>query len=457
MLDVDDDLSRYPPDLCPGCESSFQNVTSHWRQSAGCSEPRLQRKQHEVLAGALLVGGGIKRGSGEQPLFRMASTGRPLLEWLQDELGVFAGSIIEKSIDLQSSDVDRLSSTPTEAFNALYSLRSKTLRQLRPYLGTWYENGERSVPTAIQPTPRLLRTAFAIAGGMSADGRAYLSVTATGPPASTIERLFDGFAPRRSEHSSSIRVTLYNSTDFFDYIGDPPAEAVADPWPDELDEPSTLCPTCDARVDRLGTHWSKGPHDPPAGSDRQHEILKGMLLAGAQIIDVEGRTPRMQIASTSLDYLEWLADELGWLCASINEIEGEAEGVTNLRESFGSEATFTNTVWDLRTRSHPCIDALKRRLEGDLDAYFQETGLSPLALGVFYGRHGRTEDGRLHINTRLCPLADDVLADLFGEWEARIVDAGSKDHLRIPSENVDAFLEAVESGVEPMYLRQRAE
>jgi hypothetical protein len=453
MEHVDANLSRVPPDICPICGHHFSNVVLHWRRSSSCSEPYLQPDHHEILAGLLLVGGGLASESNTHPHFQMESANRAVLEWVASQLGVFAGDVREVSRDPTHTGVAHIKETSSrDDFNQLYKLSTKKLRQLAPYTSAWYgADGGRRVPLGLQPTSTMLRTAYVVAGDIDHTGRAYIPLTRTTPSKSTVERLFQGFAPYLKSSSDYVRVTLRNTAGFLEAIS--PALPVAqDKWPDTVDEPDHVCPTCNGRFDRLGVHWDQnGTHGPPPVPPSLRTAIDGALLAGAYLkAGGDNSVERIHLASASRPYLKWAADHLSWLSRTVSTIQTPEEAMEG-RSASTEHVSNANAVYELTTVSHPLFATLKDRLETDAESVYAEIDRTSLTVAFLVGRHGRlAEDGsELYVSTERVPAPDSVLTDLLSPWSPTLSQTGQPGRVHIPASAIDDLLDYVADDIPP--------
>jgi len=121
---------------------------------------------------------------------------------------------------------------------------------------------------------------------------------------------------------------------------------------DESEE-GDLCPECEGyRGKKLGLHWarSKDCDYPPLSLDDE-AILNGMFFVGGSL---NGRkldsNCYASIVHHDLDVLEWMAEHLGVLAASITEFDQSGSV-----EYYGGEPK--QTLWEFRTRSLPALDS----------------------------------------------------------------------------------------------------
>lgn len=456
LAEVDLQLDRVPSDICPVCGESFDLVVSHWRHSATCSEVELHHWQHDVLTGALLVGGGLN-SAGEYPSFEIALTNKQLLEWLDSQMGVFTGSLTKIKEDRNpKGGLSFSGEEPTpEDFEDLYLYRTKSLKQLAPYASRWYDDaGERTVPEDVEPTPLMLKTAYALKGNIDpALQRPAITMTSTSPSETAIEHLFGEFAPL-TKHKNSLRVYLQDGRGFFEFIGKPVPGAEGDWGVTNLPERSNICPTCGGRFQTLAKHWVKTDlHEPPTIPADLRDVLDGLLLAGARPRrSGPGKYYRFEFATSSRQLISWVDELLEWLSNGFSTISTAEESQAAFMERFDRGDSDAGAVYEARTCSHPAFDSIVEELEADPDVYFLERRLTPRKAGLLFARMGSIQGEvsaryltlrphRLHISTT-------ALAELFEQWDPSIIEENGYPAPRFTGDAIEALLEYIELSAE---------
>lgn len=105
-----DDIPPEPDEYqCDQCGRTFgsKGLGQHWgHPNSTCDYPEPSDYEKELLIGLWLAGGAIET-RGTHPVMRKTSTNRLALEWLRDELGVWATDVSEsQSAEQQSSNVE---------------------------------------------------------------------------------------------------------------------------------------------------------------------------------------------------------------------------------------------------------------------------------------------------------------------------------------------------------------
>lgn len=139
---------------------------------------------------------------------------------------------------------------------------------------------------------------------------------------------------------------------------------------------STECPGCGDEYNRLGSHLSQSDCDYPAITDRQHEIIMGLLLGDGYIEGAdssENSKPSFGVSMTNYDFLEWVDDELG-----VHSL--------GIKEKAGSEKS-KKPYYRLRTLRSPRFERyLDWYPEGEYEA--QMVDLTPLSLKMWFVSDG---------------------------------------------------------------------
>jgi len=132
------------------------------------------------------------------------------------------------------------------------------------------------------------------------------------------------------------------------------------------------CPNCNKKYDRVGHHWSMSSTcDEPELTDRQREILTGLIMGDASVARPDERKPYIQFMMVSRDFVGWVSEELGVFATSISEVEG-----TGFSEG--------NTYYQLRTRRADVFSEYTEWYGDDGKVFPSDIQLTPLTLKVWY-------------------------------------------------------------------------
>lgn len=424
---------------CRQCGNEYKSIGGHWSLNPNCTHPEPSDRQRDILEALLMVAGNITEheDSARNAFFQMASVNKPFLEWVDDELGVFTTGVREirdsgemrdnmaKFRDVAPESLDE------ESFNTEYALNSRHFPFLSIYAQNWYtEDGERRVPKTVDASPLKLRILYSLVGQLRHnDTRHIIEIPfySADIDDDVLRRFFDGFGTTHTNRNETHVVQIANCRRFFEHIGGP-LPGFEDKWldPDEIDEPDTECPACYGRYENLSAHFTMSSVcSGPDITDHQHELLSGLLLSGAYLRESESDdAAQLQLASTETAYLEWVADELGWLANPIREDVSESEA----REQFENWTNRDdlsdyniNASYLLTTRMHAGIAEQYRGWFEDPAAQLAQFEPTPLRCKLVFARRGSARQRsngttRIHIHHGHIPLKHRELAEFFYEF-----------------------------------------
>jgi hypothetical protein len=117
----------------------------------------------------------------------------------------------------------------------------------------------------------------------------------------------------------------------------------------------TACPECGKKYKGLANHWSMGSCSVPELTERQKEIVVGLLM-GDGWLDRCGKNPRIAVKMISPNYLKYLDDIFGCLSTGVTLKQTAAESAKNCRDrEFAPNAKKENysDLYQWRIRSLP--------------------------------------------------------------------------------------------------------
>jgi len=117
----------------------------------------------------------------------------------------------------------------------------------------------------------------------------------------------------------------------------------------------TACPECGNEYEALGMHWSRGSCSAPELTERQKEIVVGLLM-GDGSLNRSDKNPRVIVGMISPNYLEYLDETFGCLSTGVQLKKTAAESAKDCRDrGFRPNAKEENysDVYIWRTRSLP--------------------------------------------------------------------------------------------------------
>lgn len=160
------------------------------------------------------------------------------------------------------------------------------------------------------------------------------------------------------------------------------------------------CRQCGETKKNLGNHWRLSHScDYPEPTDRQTEIIRGLLFGGGNIIDREasgnaGRNPQLTTTSTRRDFIEWLDDEFGAMgrgIVSTDETADLRQSLEDLTEEERDQLK-SNTVYRWRTRNLPFLRRYLDRWHVDDEKSIPPTvSPTPWFLRIVYAKCGNLD------------------------------------------------------------------
>jgi len=115
------------------------------------------------------------------------------------------------------------------------------------------------------------------------------------------------------------------------------------------------CSYCGGEFDRIGNHWSHYLEHKPDFTEKQLEILKGVMMGGGTLHGKSEKNPYVLVAMTNKEYLKFLKEEFGELGKDVflkqtSEESAEAMRKNGLRPN--AKAENYKPVYRWGTRSH---------------------------------------------------------------------------------------------------------
>jgi len=93
------------------------------------------------------------------------------------------------------------------------------------------------------------------------------------------------------------------------------------------------CPNCSSEFSSIGRHWTNKPTHMPSLTEKEDEMLTGILMSDGSVHSPQNQNSRMIIKMTSKEYLEWLDDKLGILSTGVSKSDTAKEKAKKDRES----------------------------------------------------------------------------------------------------------------------------
>lgn len=163
----------------------------------------------------------------------------------------------------------------------------------------------------------------------------------------------------------------------------------------ELGDNLLECPNCGEKYYReLGKHWSSRECEYPEITDRQWEIMTGVLMGDGTVQFSEEQNPRFRcdMYEPSKEYLKYLtSEEFPVLMTSVKEGESAEDRAKRHRKSrFNSDAKAENlsTMFYVMTRRLPHLDVFQSWYENGSEWDCGDIHLTPLTLKHYFVADG---------------------------------------------------------------------
>lgn len=171
----------------------------------------------------------------------------------------------------------------------------------------------------------------------------------------------------------------------------------------------TECPSCGEQYKKIGSHYTLSDCGHPEFTDRQVEILEGMMLGDGWVNHHnETGNPFFAVGMTNYKFLKWLDTEL----------KPHSTGVKNATGSKNS----TKDYYKVRTRRNPNLSGFASWYDSGT-LRLKHVDLTPLSLKMWYVSDGwlsyRGRNGKpiLRIGNRIAIDRDNYFTKLFDPFD----------------------------------------
>jgi hypothetical protein len=172
---------------------------------------------------------------------------------------------------------------------------------------------------------------------------------------------------------------------------------------------SVICPICDKEFQEIGKHWYGSKCEYPSFSDKQKEIITGLLMGdGSVCVQGENSNPNLSCGMIRREYLEYLNEEVFPVIGSKVHLKRTAEEQAKYHVESGfrinAEASDYQDVYSWYTRNHPGLKPFKDWYSSGEKVFPDDIDLTPLVLKHWYVGDGNFETekysvGRISIAT----------------------------------------------------------
>lgn len=165
-----------------------------------------------------------------------------------------------------------------------------------------------------------------------------------------------------------------------------------------------LCPVCESYDgETLAAHWSNNPDcHAPEPSQRQKELLVGVLMGDGTINDHSPGNPFLAVNMTNETFLDWLSYELGVFSTDVRMSSTSTEQYQNASKYYdNTNKENYNDVYTLQTRSIPWLKELNSWYSSGSKRFPESLELTPTIGKMWYvcdgSVHYYTDSSNAHI------------------------------------------------------------
>lgn len=153
------------------------------------------------------------------------------------------------------------------------------------------------------------------------------------------------------------------------------------------------CPDCGNWYSRIASHWSQSDCQWPDIDEYQMELLKGMMLGDGSLHQYQNDAgnPYIRFQMTNKTFLQWLSNELGWLCDDVKMQKTATEMSERVCEGLNNDVSKPEDCLDYyrcRTRSHPLCNQFADWYATGEKVFPQDLKLTPTSLKMWYVSDG---------------------------------------------------------------------
>lgn len=156
----------------------------------------------------------------------------------------------------------------------------------------------------------------------------------------------------------------------------------------------THCHSCGDEYQKIGRHWYGSDCPYPKPTERQSEIITGMLMGDASISGGTQGNPFLQAEMVNEEFLLWLHEELGHLSANVKMVNTASEQASR----NNSDGEYQD-VYKIVTRRNPNLEKWQDWYSSG-EKVFPDITLTPTIAGVWYccdGWKNEQSNGRPYV------------------------------------------------------------
>jgi hypothetical protein len=174
-------------------------------------------------------------------------------------------------------------------------------------------------------------------------------------------------------------------------------------YPEHAPKEYESCPDCGKPYKQLACHWRYNPEHRPSFTDKQLNIIKGLLM-GDGCLDISSKYPRIKVETINEKYLH----ELNNIFSLLSSTGGVYQSMDSVESSMNiSNSSFIEVknpdcsdLYTWKTKTHPDLEKFKSWYSSGKKIFPETINLDPEVLKHWYvGDGSYTEYDRFTIVT----------------------------------------------------------
>lgn len=217
---------------CPNCSYDGTNLGLHWSNNPNCDYPELTQHQKDILVGLLLGDATVNNNSGKHAFVQANMISKEFLQDIREELGIFATDVrLSRSAEKSYQNASKyFENCQLENYHDIYRLQTRCI-PFATKLNSWYDSGLKKFPSNLQLNKTIAKLWYVCDGNVhwysdSSNGHVQISATNESDRKEYIKSLFNevGFTPSFTENSEKVSFSVEESTEFLEWLGEPPKD-----------------------------------------------------------------------------------------------------------------------------------------------------------------------------------------------------------------------------------------
>jgi len=172
------------------------------------------------------------------------------------------------------------------------------------------------------------------------------------------------------------------------------------------------CQRCGGEFESVGRHWGYNPEHRPSFTDRQKEIITGVLMGDGSVLR-DGNNPYLRVEMVSENYLQYLDGEFGVLGTGVSPARTAEESAKHCRSTgFNDNADGDNysDLYRWQSRRHPELGQYSDWYSSGEKVWPEDIEITPTVLKHFYCGDGtwRNTSGKNHIQFEILNESNNI-------------------------------------------------